>query len=250
MTALPSGEVGLLSKFSNTTTLTTIRAKTVSQIQTFDEETLPTDFARAADGLVFLTATTGGGSVRLRAGNGTLLGEYPLEGEGALSLLSLAPSGDQWLYARGGEVRLGGVSADRKALPTRRLETKLGLDISFFGAAWLSHHVGLWNSRDAEAPELHARSGEATVTVVQLEKRRERATLVRRGLGLADSFAAVTASGIEIFDTNGRSLGGADPFDSTCGRPTYFGPEVTVLDGETIGVGGLTRVSLFRPARP
>lgn len=246
MTALPSGNLALVSELADAVLLTTVSGRTVSRVQQFDGEGRPTDFARLGDALVFLTTTKGDAAVRMRASDGIALADYPLEGAGPITFLSLAPSGNQWVYVRSGEVRLGGLGADGKTAATRTLDTQVGGD-DHVGATWLGSHVGLWNLRQAQRPELHGRSQALPPVTITLAEVRGRSTYARTLLGLEDKVAVVTATGVEVFDVAGHSLGGADPFGSPCGLPNYFGGEVTVLDGDTIAVGGTNNVSLFRP---
>ena len=149
-------------------------------------------------------------------------------------------------------MRLATLGADRKPLPTRLLDTRLTFGDRELGAAWLTKQVGLWSTQLEQAPELHSRDVAAQpVVTIALPSTRPgdtRVRTVRKGLGLDHTFAIVTASGVEMFDEAGHSLAGADPFGSSCGRLQFFGGEVAVLDGQTIAVGGTTRVSLFRPS--
>ncbi len=251
MALLTTGDIAMLSAKTSSVVLTLIGTES-SRFQAFEGERSPTELARLGGADVFLTATTDGSKARLRAADGSLVGEYALEGSGPILLLSLAPTGDQWLYARSDGVRLASLGADRKPLPTRLLDTRLTFGDRELGAAWLTKKVGLWSTQGEQAPELHSRGVEAQPVVsIALPSTRPddtRLRTVRRGLGLDQAFAVVTASGVEMFDEAGHSLAGADPFDSSCGRPQFFGGEVAVLDGQTIAVAGTTRVSLFRPS--
>jgi hypothetical protein len=249
MTLLPSRHVALLSQLTGTVLITLVGETTVARIEKVEGEEAAGSFARLGDATVFLTRTTDGSRARMRTGDGTLLGEYPLEGAGAVTFLSLAPSGNQWVYVRNGEVRLASLGADGKPLPTRVLDTTLGADAERFGATWLTNHVGLWSSLQDGGAELHPRNGAGPRVTIALAERRERHASIRVGLGLDDALAIVTPSGLEVFDLAGHSIGGADPFNSACGRPDFQGGEVAVLDGATLAVGGTSRVSLFRPNR-
>lgn len=251
MALLTTGDVAMLSSSRSNVVLTLIGVEK-ARFQSFDGETNSTELVRLGGADVFMTTTADESKARLRATDGTLLGEYPLEGTGPILLLSLAPSGDQWLYARADGVRLAGIAADRKALPTRVLDTRLVFGERDLGATWLTKQVGLWSRQGEGAPELHSRGAAQPAVTIALPATRPRDTrprTVRRALGLDQTIAIVTASGVELFDEAGRSVAGADPFDSSCGRPNFFGGEVAVLDGQTIAVGGTTRISLFRSSR-
>lgn len=247
MVVAARGAIVLVSTTTSTVTLTTVGTLAVTSREVFADERNPTDFARRGDALVFLDMTVGDAAVRMRDAEGALVGEYPLDGNGAVTFLSLAPSGTEWLYVRGGEARLAGFAPDGTLLPARLLVSGLPIDDAS-STAWLDHQVGLWNRRIDGTAELHARIAEpVTVVPVSLTTSGRRSQRIARAFGLGERLALATTDGVEIFDAAGHSVGGAASFNGSCGRPFFEGSEATVLGGDTLALGGLSNISLFRP---
>ncbi len=239
----PGGEVVLLSSHENGTVLSRIRGHEVTDTLLLEGESAPTRFGRLGSHRVFLTRPGANPErIRLRRIDGKLIGEFALAGSGTLGQVSLAPSGNQWVYARGGQVWLTGI--DELTLVERdAIQLTTGMGEGHFDAAWLSSHVALWNEEHVETFTRIAPHG-PTATMIPLSNRGSPAH-VRHVRGMGESIAVLTLNGLQLFDPQGKLLGGADPLPAQCGS-NLLPPQMAIVDESTAVLGGNGIVFRFR----